>query len=276
MVLILTGQFLIGFVDFSKDHDPGLYAKDLTVLQNQVIQMRKQELARRVYTPQPFNPNYITDAKGKQLGLSLLEIDRLLAFRSTDKFVNTAKEFQQVTKISDSLLQVISPFFKFPDWVVKRNIEAKESKGALEAQKKPVGKQIIKLKDLNLATADDFQSISGIGTVISKRIVNYRSRLQGFSKLDQLSEVWNLTPELIVKIQERFELRSLPNIQKTNVNTATFKEVLSNPYIDYELCKKIFNYRSEVAELQSIDELKNIAGFPIEKYDRIVIYLEAK
>ena len=67
-----------------------------------------------------------------------------------------------------------------------------------------------------------------------------------------------------------------PKIQKFNVNTATFKEVLKNPYIDYELCKKIFNYRDEVAELQNISELKNIDGFPLNKYDRIILYLEAK
>jgi len=52
--------------------------------------------------------------------------------------------------------------------------------------------------------------------------------------------------------------------------------VLSNPYVEHDLCKKIFEFRDEVAEIQSIEELKNIEGFPIDKYDRIVLYLEAK
>ena len=60
------------------------------------------------------------------------------------------------------------------------------------------------------------------------------------------------------------------------MNTATFKQVLKNPYIDYELCKKIFDYREEVAELQQISELRNIKDFPLDKYERIVLYLEAK
>jgi len=60
------------------------------------------------------------------------------------------------------------------------------------------------------------------------------------------------------------------------VNTATFKEVLHLPYIDYELTKKIFQYRDEVAEIQSIEELKAIEGFPLELYDKIIVYLEAK
>ena len=82
--------------------------------------------------------------------------------------------------------------------------------------------------------------------------------------------------EVADKVLERFTIIDKPEIQKINVNTATFKEVLSIVYIDYELTKKIFNYRDEVAELQSLEELKKIEGFPIEKFDRIALYLEAK
>ena len=75
---------------------------------------------------------------------------------------------------------------------------------------------------------------------------------------------------------EVFSVETTPKILKINVNTASFKEVLKNPYIDYDLCVKIFEYRDEVAELQDISELKNIEGFPIDKYDRIVVYLLAR
>jgi hypothetical protein len=56
----------------------------------------------------------------------------------------------------------------------------------------------------------------------------------------------------------------------------SFRELLKNPYLDYELCKKIFEYKEEVAELQDISELKNIIDFPLELYDRIVLYLVAE
>jgi len=78
------------------------------------------------------------------------------------------------------------------------------------------------------------------------------------------------------KILETFSIYNKPLIVKTNINTASFKEVLSNPYINYELCLKIFDYRDEVAELQSISEIKNIEGFPLEYYPRIVLYLHAE
>ena len=44
----------------------------------------------------------------------------------------------------------------------------------------------------------------------------------------------------------------IDSVKKLQVN---FKEVLKNPYIDYDLCVKIFDYRDEVAELQDISEL---------------------
>mgnify|MGYP000099997965 CR=1 FL=1 len=62
---------------------------------------------------------------------------------------------------------------------------------------------------------------------------------------------------------------SLPKIKKLNINRATFKQVLSIVYIDYELTKKILNYRDEVAEIQSLEELKKIDGFPLDKFNRI-------
>ena len=46
--------------------------------------------------------------------------------------------------------------------------------------------------------------------------------------------------------------------------------------MDYELCKMIFNYKDEVAEIQDISELKKIKDFPLEKYNRLVLYLHAE
>jgi len=80
----------------------------------------------------------------------------------------------------------------------------------------------------------------------------------------------------VQRILNKFKIIDKPIIKKININTATFKQVLSNPYVEHDLCKKIFEFRDEVAEIQSIEELKNIEGFPIDKYDRIVLYLEAK
>ena len=271
---IIGLQLLFHFINFG---DNGLVTPNqakMSFYQHQLDSLKKISLEDKKYTIYPFNPNYISDHKGYQLGMKIKEIDRLLAHRNKRLFVNSAKEFQEVTKISDSLLQAISPYFKFPEWVQKKNREKKERFTVTTKTKKYISD--ITSSDINEATPYDFTLVKGVDEYLSERIIKYRSKLQGFSFSEQLFEVWGLEKEVADNILQVFSIQKKPRITKINVNTASFKEVLSNPYIDYELCVQIFGYKDEVAELQSISEIKNIEGFPIEKYDRIVLYLQAK
>ena len=279
VLLIIIFQTFI-FVDVFTDNEIiNTNTPELVAFQKQIDSLKAIEIENRKPKVYPFNPNYITDYKGEQLGMSLEEIDRLLAFRKTNKFINSKEEFQNITKVSDSLLNKISPYFKFPDWVVKQNQSSNSSRNSKESfTENSYKKKEVKISttDINKATAEDFQSISGIGSAFSNRIIKYRSKLQGFSFNDQLYEVWGLDKEIADKVLSVFKIDEKPIIKKVNINTIEFKQLLKNPYVDYELCKKIFNYRDEVAELQNISELKHIEGFPVELYDRIVLYLEAK
>lgn len=276
ILLIVIFQFIIVFVDFYSEEKVNIDTPKVIAFHHQIDSLRKINLENKRLKIFPFNPNYITDYKGAQLGMSLVEIDKLLAFRKTGKFINSRKEFQKVTTISDALLNSISPYFKFPNWVVERNQNMQLSTSRdtrLFAEK---SKYILTSTDINLAVKEDLKTINGIGEKLSERIIKYRSKLQGFSKLNQLYEVWGLDTEVVGKLLLVFKVINLPNIKKINVNTVSFRELLKNPYLDYELCKKIFEYKDEVAELQDISELKNIIDFPLELYDRIVLYLVAE
>ncbi len=268
-VVVLFFQLVIVFIDFSSDGTENINTTDAAVFYKQIDSLKVIRFASKKFKKHPFNPNYITDGKGAELGMSLDAIDRLLAYRKTGKFVNSKRAFQKVTGISDVLLEKISPFFKFPDWVIEVNRNKKRT---------PSEKVLTKITttDLNKATASDLRTVVGVGAVFSERIIKYRSKLQGFSMQRQLYEVWGLEEEIADKVVAVFKVLKLPNIQKLNVNTVTFKELLKTPYINYELCKKIFEYRDSVAELQSISELKNITGFPLDLYERIVLYLLAE
>jgi len=276
ILLIVIFQFIIVFVDFYSEEKVNIDTPKVIAFHHQIDSLRKINLENKRLKIFPFNPNYITDYKGAQLGMSLVEIDKLLAYRKTGKFINSRKEFQKVTTISDALLNSISPYFKFPNWVVERNqnMQLSTSRDTRLFAKK--SKYILTSTDINLAVKEDLKTINGIGEKLSERIIKYRSKLQGFSTLNQLYEVWGLDTEVVDKLLLVFKVINLPNIKKINVNTVSFRELLKNPYLDYELCKKIFEYKDEVAELQDISELKNIIGFPLDLYDRIVLYLVAE
>lgn len=266
LLIIISLQLVFFLVDFSSQEKNEIPQNEINAFQFEMDSLRLAEVEKSKPKIYPFNPNYITDFKGYQLGMTIDEIDRLLAFRDKGKFINSVKQFKEVTGVSDSLLNVISPFFKFPKWV---------SSSKNKVEKKLVSEKII-VKDINQVTVEDLKIVNGIGDKLSARIIKYRDRLHGFSYNNQLFEVWGLDTVVVNKALTRFKVFTPPTIKKININTASFKEVLSIVYVDYELTKLIFNYRDEVAEIQSINELKKIDGFPLEKFDRIALYLLAE
>lgn len=216
----------------------------------------------------PFNPNFITDYKGYKLGMSTDEIDRLLEFRKTNNYVNSAQEFQSVTKISDSLLQAISPYFKFPDWV--RN---KKNDIVYENQQ-PFKKAKIALIDINEATQEDLMKIYGIGPGLSERILKQKELFGGFVSMEQMADVWGLSPEVIEKLKAQFYVGTLPEIKKIRINDASAKELSHFPYFRYPLNKEIITYRSMNNGIFSVEDLTKVKGFPVEKIKIIALYLE--
>ncbi len=215
----------------------------------------------------PFNPNYITDYKGYSLGMSSEEIDRLLAYRKKNHYVNSAEEFQRVTKVSDSLLVRIKPYLKFSKW------KKGHTKEARVASTKTNGSSIRK-KDINVVTAQELKVIKGIGEVLSKRIIKFRDRLGGFLNKDQLNDVYGLEPEVVERVWEKFEVVSVPTINKINVNTATATQLTKLVYINYDLAQKILEFREANGSFDSLDQLTQVEGFPLERIERIKLYLQ--
>ncbi len=266
VLLIIVLQAVLYFMDFGTTKLEVLHP-ETEAIQKQIDSVKELKQAENKFKIRPFNPNYITDFKAYQLGMSVGEIDRLFAFRKTGKFVNSAKEFQNITHINDSLLKIISPYFKFPDWV--------NSKPKKEIPKKNIPNHNITVSsfDLNKVTTEDLQTINGVGEKLANRIISYRKLLQGFSTNEQLYEVYYLDKVVADKILVEFSVQQLPNIKKLNINTATFKQMVNLPYIDYPLTKKIFRYKNEVEHIYELDELKKIDSFPVDKYARIALYL---
>ncbi len=215
----------------------------------------------------PFNPNYLTDYRGYVLGMSPGEIDRLLEHRKKNEYVNSAEEFQEVTKVSDSLLANIKPYLKFPKWKRGRNIESNEASNKMSASSIPK-------KDINVVTAEELKIIEGIGEVLSKRIIKFRNRLGGFLTKDQLNDVYGLEHDVVKRLWEKFDLGSIPSVDKINVNSATATQLAKLVYIDYNLAQRIVAFREANGPFDSLDHLTQVEGFPGKRIDRIKLYLQ--
>ena len=264
---IISFQLFYFFVGFdSNETDNNEKIKWLSFQKE--IDLEKQHKINDVPKMYPFNPNFITDFKGYKLGLSVAEMNRLLAFRKTNKYVNSASEFQAVTKVSDALLQEISPYFKFPDWVNKSNSNSGYKKFDTSKKEKIV------IIDINKATQEDLMKINGIGPALSERILAEKSKFGNFATMEQMEGIWGLSPEVIVKLNQHFGILQPPNIIKIPINNASIKELMQFPYFRYALAKAIVTYRSMNGDFKNAEDLIKIKGFPVEKYKIISLYLE--
>lgn len=226
---------------------------------------------KKVY---PYNPNYISDYKGLTLGMSVEEIDRLHSFRDQNKFVNSAKEFQLVTQVSDAWLVEHAVNFKFPEWVNKPRKQGSYGKYDPPANSKK--SVLIVVKDLNLATKDDFMLVRGIGPAYSDRILKERDKFGGFVSLNQLDFVWGIPPEALDELKKHFEIQSMPPIAKLEINNASINEIKNLPYLNYYIAREIVKWRSAHGDFKSAVEFKEIKNFPLDKVDIIDLYLDFK
>jgi len=235
------------------------------LLKQEIVDSLKAEANVSKIKIYPFNPNFISDYKGQKLGMSVQEIDRLFKFREQNKYVNSTREFQEITKISDSLLNEISPYFKFPNWVTNKK------RSYIPFEKKT---EKIIVKDINQATQEDLIKVYGIGPAISERILKFKNALGGFVSIEQINHVWGLSPEVIENVNKYFNVQINPSINKIDINNLTTKELAKFPYFNYSIAKEIVIYRSMNGEIKNINDLSNIKGMPIDKIKIIALYLD--
>lgn len=266
IILIVGLQCTYFFVDFSPE-SISVNKEELAKFNKEIEALRLTQLEEKKPKIYPFNPNYITDFKGASLGMSNKEIDRLLAFRKQNKWINSAQRFQEVTKVSDSLLNRMSPYFKFPEWISK-------AKQTLVSNYDKAPKTFTEKQDLNKATAIQLQKVNGIGAILSERIIRFRKKfVGGFIDDIQLQDIYGLTPELIEKITNNFTVKTPRNIQKININKATVDNLVKVQHIDYDLAYSIIEQRDLRDGYKSLDELIKVRDFPVNKIDIIKLYL---
>lgn len=264
---MFMAQLTYLFIDYTTLEVNVKEQKKWLAFQSKVDSLKNSNAKYKV-TIYPFNPNFITDFKGYKLGMSVEEIDRLLAYRKLNKFVNSASEFQTVTRVSDSLLHVISPYFKFPDWV-----KNKQNK-LVSYEYKPFSKpKPVEILDINESSKEDLMKIYGIGDKISDRILEQKEKYGAFVSMEQLQDIWGLSPEVIEKLTTHFCIKNTSKCKKININEATVKELSNFPFFRYQLAKDIVIYRT-MNSIITFADLSKIKGFPVEKIKIIALYLE--
>lgn len=244
------------------------------------LKAKSDSTPHRIY---PFNPNFISDYKGYTLGMTPLQIDKLQVFRAKGEWVNSAADFKKVTGVSDSLLAVISPYFKFPDWVTKKYAENNNSGHQANTYNKEFSKKneytqktqpVIKQKDINSASQEDLEAVYGIGPAFARKILKRRTDLGAFVSMEQMEEFTEFSPEAIAGLKKTFNIGASPAVTSININTASLQQLSRFPYFNRDIGKAIITQRSMNGKINNFDELIKINDIFLVKSKIITLYLE--
>ncbi|MBN1463370.1 MAG: helix-hairpin-helix domain-containing protein [Paludibacteraceae bacterium] len=207
-----------------------------------------------------FNPNTLDSAGFIRLGLKPYVVRIILKYRSKGGKYRNAIAFSKTYGLSSEQFRLLESYIKIP-------VE----------EKPPIinNKQVVITVELNAADTAQLKHLRGIGDALAKRIVAYRSKLGGFSSVNQLKEVWGIAPEIVQQIIPHVTV-DVSRIKKIPINKSGIDRLKKHPYINFYRAKAIYEYRKNNGKISSIEECKTIVDESLNPqfWDKIEPYLE--
>lgn len=126
--------------------------------------------------------------------------------------------------------------------------------------------------ELNTADSAALRSVSGIGAKTVVAILDYRRRLGGFCRAEQLAEVRGVTERNYERIVKQISVDSC-EISKIDINFAAPKAMAEHPYIPPRLLRKILKRRQLKGGWSTLEEMIEEGILTHEEAARLHPYL---
>ena len=137
--------------------------------------------------------------------------------------------------------------------------------------------------DVNLANSSQLAELRGIGPVLSKRIINYRNSLGGFTDVNDISNVYGLSAETFESIKPHLYINTYTSPRKNknqrvvenqpsysiDINLATARELEQLPGIGKALSNRIIKYRNVIGGFDKIEQLKRVYYLEPDVFEKI-------
>lgn len=206
-----------------------------------------------------FDPNTASDQDFDRLGLSAKQIQTIRNYQSKGGSFSDKDDFFKIWGLSESQKIRLKDYIRIPEKSKHANSMSEKSEN-LEA-----------ILEINSADSVDLELLPGIGDKLSKRIVKYRESLGGFNSVEQLKEVYGLSPETILRISKMITVDS-SKIRKIDFNFSDVAELSRHPYVRNQLSKQIIRFRTKYGKIKTLEVLRDSMILNIDQYNRLKPY----
>lgn len=214
-----------------------------------------------------FDPNTITISDWQKLGLSAKQAQSIINYRNKGGKFYKPEDLQKMYTISAEKYQALLPYIQ---------IEGKDFANKFEKKsypdKVPYIKKELAIIEINNADTLQLDEIKGVGSAFARRIANYRNKLGGFYKKEQLLEVYGLDTAKYLEIKDQIKIDA-SSIKKIDINTATFDDFKTHPYLKFKQINAIIQYRKQHGNYNSPEDLKKVLILSPQTIQNITPYL---
>lgn len=128
------------------------------------------------------------------------------------------------------------------------------------------------LTELNAADTSALIRLKGIGPVLATRIVKYRNLLGGFANKEQLGEVYGISGDLLLSLQDAV-YADTSFLERIDINHATALQLSRHPYIGRYYADGIVLYREYKGSVHSMEELVANGLLPEDRAQKLKDYI---
>jgi competence protein ComEA len=161
----------------------------------------------------------------------------------------------------------------FPDRYDPGRKDGRERINSADRFKKYDRRNNIRPFDINMADTGMLVALPGIGSRLAGRIVQFREKLGGFYKIEQVAEIYGLQDSVYLLIRP-FLLLNETVLRKIPVNSAGFDTLNAHPYIQFAEARAIVQFRKQHGPFEKMEDLLKISILNKEWLEKVSPYLE--
>lgn len=207
-----------------------------------------------------FDPNEYTHEDWMYLGLSEKQTNVIMRFLNHKIYTNEA--LKKIYVLPDTVYHLIKDSTVYPAYIF-------DEKETFVKKKSP---SINTILELNTIDSLELISINGIGPFYASQIINYRNKLGGFYKREQLMEIWKMKEETYQILMESLIIDT-STLQKIHLNTVSFEKLKNHPYLSYSQANSIVKMRTQLGRFDSISSIKKSKLINDDTFLRVRPYL---